>query len=310
MAQKEKGYPLVEIDNRTLPEGFDEPVYIWDVDKTYLVTHFSSLRGVSRIPIEFAVDKRAIPGMPEILRGLRRGPGPGVACSPLYFVTGSPPLLRKVLEQKMLVDGVEFDGITFKDWIRTIRERRPGRLREQVGYKVCALLSGRLRRPMATEYLFGDDVEKDATAFTLYAMLVHGELSSGEAVAKLIEAGVKRDDRKSVIALLNRLPGRRGSIKRIFIHLSANTPPSRFELFGKIVKPVQNAFQLGLSLYEHGLIDEETLCRCCEEVFAGSAAGREAMEACLADAEARDLVSASHASRLKDSLPVEKTVSG
>lgn len=303
MTQKDKGYPLVEVDNRILPEGFADPVFVWDVDKTYLVTHFSSLRGLSRIPIEFAVDKKAIPGMPEILRGLRRGTGAEFACAPLYFVTASPPLLRKVLEQKMLMDGVEFDGITFKDWFRTLRERRPGRLRDQVGYKVCALLSGRLRRPMATEYLFGDDVEKDATAFSLYAMLVHGELSSGEAVAKLVEAGVKKEDRKNVFALLDRLHGRRGSVKRIFIHLASNTPPVRFDPFGEIVIPVKNAFQLGLSLFEHGLIKGESLRQCCESVFPGVGSGRMDMEAQLADAEARGLITDVNLSKLRVYLP-------
>ena len=115
-----RGYPLCEIDNRSLPPDYAGPVFIWDVDKTYLSTHFSSLQGLVRIPVEFPIDKRAIPGMPELVRGLRKGRGAGVACAPLYFITASPPQLRSALENKMLLDGVEFDGITFKDWLRTL----------------------------------------------------------------------------------------------------------------------------------------------------------------------------------------------
>ena len=178
-----QAYPLRIHDQRTLPDGYDGPVFVWDIDKTYLATRFSSLQGLSRIPLEFAVDKQAIPAMPEVLRGIRRGPGPGYGCVPLYFVTASPPQLRGVLEHKMILDGVEFDGITFKDWWRIMKQGRPGRFLDQVGFKVCALLEGRRRRPLATEYLFGDDAESDADAFALYASLVHRKTPSSEAGA-------------------------------------------------------------------------------------------------------------------------------
>jgi len=303
MRKESRGYPLRMIDNRTLPEGYDGPVFVWDVDKTYLVTHFSSLRGLSRIPIEFAVDKKAIAGMPEILRGLRRGPGDEVACAPLYFVTGSPPLLRKVLETKMLMDGVEFDGITFKDWMRTLRERRLTRLKEQVGYKVCALLTGRLNRPRAVEYLFGDDVEMDATAFHLYALLVHGEISAGDAVESLSKAGVGREDRKNVMALVDRLPTERGEVKKIFIHLSRKTPPERFNNFGDLVIPVKNSFQLGLSLYELGLIDIETVRHCLEAFSSEPGAGPDKVKAHVEDARARGLITRERASDIEGVLP-------
>ncbi|HQF25177.1 MAG TPA: hypothetical protein PL065_17065, partial [Polyangiaceae bacterium] len=157
-------YPLSVVDDRIFSLDYDGPVFIWDIDKTYLATRFSQPKYMARIPIEFAVDKQAIAGMPEVLRGIRRGTTAAFACAPLYFVSASPPQLRAVITRKMLLDGVEYDGITFKDWAKTIMQRRPGRLKEQVGFKICALLEGRRRRPMASEYLFGDDVEKDAVA--------------------------------------------------------------------------------------------------------------------------------------------------
>ena len=288
-------YPLRVDDERSLPEGFDGPAFIWDIDKTYLSTHFSSMQGMSRIPIEFAVDKQAIPGMPEILRGLRRGPGPGFACAPLYFVTASPPQLRKVLEHKMLLDGVEYDGITYKDWFQTLRKLRPGRLKEQVGFKLCALLEGRQRRPRAKEYLFGDDAEKDAEAFHIYTRLIHGELSAGEAEKNMAAEGVQKDDRRCVLALLERLPRERGSVERIFIHLEKKTPPEHFERFGKIMAPVRGAFQLSLALYELGLIDEETVHYAREAAFSISDPSLPDLEEQIADAVERGLIEAQKA---------------
>jgi len=286
-----QGYPLRVFDYRSLPKGYDGTVLVWDIDKTYLATHFSSLGGLSRIPLEFAVDKEAIPGMPAVLRGLRRGAGPAYACVPLYFVTGSPPFLRKVIEHRMLLDGVEYDGIVFKDWVATVRQRRPRRLREQVGYKVCALLTGRLARPRAEEYLFGDDVEQDALAFDLYARILEGSLPAGEAVARLAEAGVSREDRRHVFDLLDRLPPRRGSVKRISIHLAGNSRPDTFRGLGARVVPVRNAFQLALALCGLSLMDPWSV-RQAREAVCGSGEGVEARaREQIDDAVERGLVS-------------------
>lgn len=284
-------YPLSVVDERELPEGYDGPAFVWDIDKTYLSTHFSSMKGLARIPLEFAVDKMAIPGMPEILRGLRRGPGPGFAAAPLYFVSASPPQMRKVLEHKMLMDGVEYDGITSKDWFLTVKQRRPGRLKEQVGFKLCALLEGRRRRPLAREYLFGDDVEQDATAFHLYSRLLAGELSAGDADGAMAAEGVKPDDRRCVFALLDRLPEKRGAVPRAFIHLEHGTPPSEFDHFGGLVAPVKGAGQLAPALYELGLLDSDAVGQALDEVVSRSGLSESDREELLRDAVSRGLVS-------------------
>jgi hypothetical protein len=241
-------YPLSACNERELPEGYDGPAYVWDIDKTYLSTNFSSLGGLLRIPLEFAVDKIANPGMPEVIRGLRRGPGEEYAGVPLYFVSASPPQLRRVLEHKMLIDGVEFDGITSKDWLKTLLEFKPGRLKEQVGFKVCALLAGRLDRPSSREYLFGDDVEQDAAAFHLYARMVNREISPGDAATALRKHKVEKEDRKSAFSLLETLPRKLGRVERIFITLEKNTPPEKFEKYSGMVVPVRGAGQLFLPL--------------------------------------------------------------
>jgi hypothetical protein len=254
-------YPLSIEDQRSYPEGFDGKVFVWDIDKTYLETHFSSLKGMARIPVEFAIDKKAIAGMPEILRGLRRGPGEDYACAPLYFVSASPPQMRRVIERKMLMDGVEYDGIILKDWFKTLRQLRPGRLKEQAGFKICALLAGRLTRPQSVESLFGDDVESDAEAFYIYSHLLSGDRSTGEINQMMVEAGVKRDDQRCIRKLLDHLGPERGRVARVFIHLEHDTPVEQFKRLAPQVAPVKGAVQLSLALYGMNLVDVETVQR-------------------------------------------------
>jgi hypothetical protein len=151
-------------------------VFVWDIDKTYLDTRFSSLRGLLAIPFEFAVDKRAIAGAVPILRALRTGPNiASPRFSPLYFVSGSPPTLRGVVERKMLLDGVQQDGITFKDQMGLLKAGRPRAIKEQVGYKLAALLMLRRELPAAVRFtLFGDDVESDMDVFLLFGAVLAG----------------------------------------------------------------------------------------------------------------------------------------
>jgi len=284
-------YPMSIEDDRRLGTDYDGPVFIWDIDDTYLLTDFSSIKGLARIPLEFAVDKIAIPGMPEILRGIRQGAGQSFAAAPLYFVSSSPPQLRKVLEHKMLLDGVEYDGITSKDWMRTFRQLRPGRLRQQVGFKVCALLEGRSRRPLAREYLFGDDLEQDAAGFSIYARMLTGELAGGEADAAMADEGTKKDDRRCALSLLEALPETRGAVERVFIHLQNETPPEQFERYGGHVVPVRGAGQLGLALYELGLIGAEAVDAAFSEVLEAERLPSSHRDDMTADANVRGLVS-------------------
>jgi hypothetical protein len=261
-------YPLVRDDQRQYPAGWGGRVYVWDLDKTYLDTAFSSLPALLRIPLELGVDKRAIPGMAPLLRGLRRGPGPDYACAPLYFVSASPPQLRAVIERKMLMDGVEFDGLTFKDWLGVLRGLRPGRLREQVGYKVAALLTGRFARPASREVLFGDDTESDASAYHLYASLLEHVDDANWCEAAVRRAGVAEDDGRVISALLARLERPVGSVERAFIHLERETPPEQFAGLAPLVVPVDGAAQLGPVLLHLGLIDAAAARAALEEVAA------------------------------------------
>src|SRR5688572_7492402 len=121
-----------QTNDRRLPPDYAGDVLLWDIDKTYLDTRFSSMRGLLSIPFEFAIDKRSLPGAAVLLRALRRGAGAESALVPLYFISGSPPQLRRVVERKMVLDGVDYDGITFKDQLGLLLARRPGLIKAQL----------------------------------------------------------------------------------------------------------------------------------------------------------------------------------
>jgi len=300
-AVRRRGYPLAEFRQRVLPAGYDGPVFVSDIDKTYLATRFSSMKGLARIPIELAVDKQAVAGMTEILRGVRRGPGPGFAAAPLYFISSSPPQLRRVIERKMLLDGVQPDGFVFKDWLRTLGEGKPKRLKEHVAFKLTALLRGRLSRPDATEYLFGDDVERDPETYSLYGRLLAGELEEDALEAELREYSVAPADRQEVQTLLASLPARHGRVAGAFILLVRGRGQEALARGGPAVTVVRDAYQLGLALLDRGLVDE----RCVAAVRAclrdqGRRSEQELGHR-LAEAVERGLVSGSTADRLRRS---------
>ena len=222
-------YPFLERTNyRTLPPGYGGDVCVWDIDKTYLDTRFSSLRGLAAIPFEAAIDKRALPGTVPLLRALRRGPGDKSALVPLYFVSGSPKQLRSVIERKMTLDGVDFDGITFKDQWGLVRARRPRAIKEQVGYKLIALLLYRLETPASARWLlFGDDVEMDGAVFALFGDVCAG-LAGAALESELRRLRVARSEREEALRLADLIEDTGNPVEQIFIHLERGSDPTLY----------------------------------------------------------------------------------
>lgn len=216
-------------NDRRLPPDYAGDVLVWDIDKTYLDTHFSSWRGLMRIPLELAIDKRAMPGSVPLLRALRHGGAKQPAIVPLYFISGSPIQLRKTIERKMLLDGVDYDGITFKDQWGLVRAGRAKDVKAQVGYKLKSLLLLRHDVPgPARFYLFGDDVEADAEVFVLFGRVCSGELRDEVLTRHLAERRVHPVDIAEIRALCDELPISEDPVERVFILLSPDGDPERF----------------------------------------------------------------------------------
>ena len=250
-------YPLQRTQERTYPRDYTGQVYIWDIDETYLSTDIDTVRGMLSVPLDLPVDKRNVAGTDLLLRALRRGPsGPTVVRSnPIYFVSASPPQLRRVIEKKMLIDGVEFDGITFKDQLALLRNGRVGTLKHHVAYKLSALLLNRAELPWGVrESTFGDDTETDALIYALYADILAGRLR-GPALANTLRLnGCEAEDCAYVARLAGHLRCA-DLVDAIYIRLKKRTPPSRFHVFGPMVIPCYDILQMSLHLLERGHVD-------------------------------------------------------
>lgn len=240
---------LERTNERVLDPDFDGHVMVWDIDKTYLETRFSSARGLLRIPFELAVDKATVPGAVPILRALRRGRPPRRVLPPIYFVSGSPKQIRKVMERKMTLDGVGYDGITFKDQFGLLRSGQGRYIRRQVGYKLRALLLYRKETPNSARYLlFGDDTESDGEVFTLFGEVCAG--LRGDALDARLPKDTKDWERDELRALTRDLPVTENPVDGVFIHLARGTP----EQLGEGVIATRSYLQTALVLAERGVI--------------------------------------------------------
>lgn len=223
-------------------------VYRWDLDKTYLKTEFDTFKQLVRSAFEGAEAKQAVPGASALLRELRAG-GKARIC----FISGSPRQMRRVLTKKLRLDGVEFDEFILKPNLRNMLTGRWAAMREQVGYKLPALLAGRAGLPPEVrETCFGDDAEADCFIYSLYADVIGGRIARPLLEEILERAGCYEDDAQRAVSLAEALPVSAQAIQRIFIHLDRRSPTSRFDRYGVRVVPVFNYFQAAMVLFEDG----------------------------------------------------------
>lgn len=229
-------------------------VFRWDLDKTYIETEISSVRAMIRQAFEPASHKRNVPGSAALLRSLtRHDPASRVA-----IVSGSPRQMRRVLEEKLALDGVRFDRLVLKDNLGNLRKGRLRALYEQMGYKLPVLFQERtLVAPTATETCFGDDAEIDALIYTTYAEAVAGRLTERDVQEVLEAAGAYPDAVELALAALSNVPSAPDPVEHIFIRLIEGTPVGRFAPLGRRVVPVHSWLQAALVLWHAGRLDAE-----------------------------------------------------
>jgi hypothetical protein len=259
-------FPIHRTNYRTLDPDFVGPVFVADIDRTYLMTRFSSLKGMARIPFERAEQKQDIEGMARLFREIRNGPAEATRDTPLYFVSASPRQLREVIERKMTLDGIGFDGTTFKDWGRVVQRLRFARLKEQIGFKLTALLSGRAELPIgAQEFLIGDDLEHDPLTYCLYADMLAGRLPAADVERILALNGVLLGDAKAITASLRALrPGK--GVRAALIRLERHAEPEAFLEYGAGLVPCVGAFQMAVVLWRLGCIARAGIGRVASEM--------------------------------------------
>ncbi len=282
-----------------LSERRDQIVYRWDLDKTYLRTDFDTLRGLVRTAFEPASRKRAYPGASTLLREIR-----ATEPAAIFILSGSPEQMRSVLEAKLRLDGIRWDGLTLKPSLHNLVRGRFRFLRDQVSYKLTALLRSRTNiDPTTDEILFGDDAEGDAFVYSLYADIAAGRVSR-ELLMQVAEAAhVYPEDIPQIVRMAERVP-RRDAVRRIFIHLERVSSTVGFSDFGHRVCTFYNYFQPALVLLDDGALDPEAVLRVGADLVVAHTFNPEVLAASFDDLRRRGYLSKRVVDRVSGSLDI------
>lgn len=235
----------------------------WDLDKTYLRTEFDTVRDLVRTALERADEKRTNPGAATLLREL------ALAGVSIHILSGSPEQMRKRLEEKLKLDGIKWDAFTLKPNLQNMLRLRFRALRDQLGYKLPALLATRTeagdKLAGVRETLFGDDAEADAFVYSLYADIMAGRAGE-ELVQQICERGRVYEDVIESAVRCVRLVKPEPVVERIFIHLEQQTAPRDFDIFGTRVVPFYNYLQPAFGVHEDGRLSSTSLLRVAAEM--------------------------------------------
>jgi hypothetical protein len=248
-------------------------VFRWDLDKTYLRTDFDTFRQLVKTALEKATDKVNVPGTAALMRELKN------EHTRIFIVSGSPRQMRRVIEDKLRLDGVHWDELVLKDNVGNLLRGRFRAMRNQVGYKLPVLLESRIRLGLdVPETLFGDDAEADAFVYSLYADILSGRVSR-ELMGEVLDAArLYKDESALLFKLFDEVTGLREKagglvklepVRRIFIHLDRLTPPTRFSAYGPRLVPIYNYFQSALVLMADGAIGSVGVLKVALEMVQG-----------------------------------------
>jgi hypothetical protein len=241
----------------------------WDLDKTYLRTEFDTLRDLVRTALERPDEKRTNPGASTLLREMVR------AGTSVHILSGSPEQMRRRLEDKLRLDGITWDTFTLKPNLSNVLRLRFRAVKDQLGYKLPALLRSRasLGEPTARsesqelprESLFGDDAEADAFVYSLYGDVVAGRVDERTLLEICHKGRVYEDVAEELVAFAMRVD-KGDAVERIFIHLERQTPPGDFRLYGARLVPFYNYLQSAFVLFENERIPPESVLRVAVEL--------------------------------------------
>ncbi len=233
----------------------------WDLDKTYLRTEFDTLRDLVRTALERPDEKRTNPGAATLLREMVRA---GVS---VHILSGSPEQMRRRLEDKLRLDGISWDSFTLKPNLQNVLRLRFRALKDQLGYKLPALLQARATitddhsdSGVRHETLFGDDAEADAFVYSLYADVIAGKVSD-ETLFEVCERGRVYPDVLATTLRYARMIDHADVVERILIHLERQSPPSAFQVYGARAVPFYNYQQAALVVHEDGRLTPEGVMR-------------------------------------------------
>ena len=231
-------------------------VFVWDIDKTYLDTHFESLKGLLRTAMEKAFQKKNIPGTGSLVRALISSRGESEIPFPLYFISASPPQMERKIRGKLEIDGVIPYGAYFKDNLRNLKPKRLWRLNKQLGFKLQALMELRKRLKDDVKQIFwGDDSENDADVYNLYSDICARRIDESELLNVLEYFSVEDRQRDYILSLRDEIPNH-DPVKRIYINLANDTDPDFYTKFGRRTLATYDTFQAALDLFRYEFIGD------------------------------------------------------
>lgn len=257
------------IDYRARSHGAEQSSeqIICDIDKTYLETEFDSWLQIARTALEDPEDKVTVIGAAEILMGMRWGGHQPVAqgnCEPrpLHFVSSSPLQMRGKLEEKMLLDGLDWTSDTFKNQAYNLLTGRPDLLRQHVAYKSAAILRIMSQGGESARFhLIGDSAESDA--FTYFGVfLFAARLLSRAGYQKFLEiAGVDANLAKGLLKGYESEESLRtlGKVDSIAIRELTKHPITDHPALTQCLDRFQSFLELGFIFLERGLIEPRYL---------------------------------------------------
>ena len=238
----------------------------WDLDKTYLRTEFDSLRDIVKTAFERPDQKITNPGASTLLREMVR------AGTRVHILSGSPEQMRRRLEDKLRLDGIAWDSFTLKPNLQNMLRLRFRAVRDQLGYKLPALLASRARLTHSgdvdaatTESLFGDDAEADAFVYALYADFLAGRVTDDMLLAVLERGRVYEDVVETAMDTARSLE-HGGIVERILIYLEQQSSPDDFRAYGSRVVPFYNYLQAAFVLHEDGRLGPDGVLRVAVEL--------------------------------------------
>jgi hypothetical protein len=190
----------------------------------------------------------------------------------VHILSGSPEQMRRRLEDKLRLDGITWESFTLKPNLQNVLRLRFRALRDQLGYKLPALLASRAKlgetgEPGAevTESLFGDDAEADAYVYSLYADFLAGRVGE-DVLLQVLERGRVYEDVVALAMETARTIERADVVERILIHLEQQTPPDDFRRYGSRVVPFYNYLQAAFVLHEDERLGADGVLRVAVEL--------------------------------------------
>ena len=232
---------------------------VCDIDKTYLETDFDSVMKLVKIPFEDAEDKITVDGANEVLSACRWGfveehiDNKKVS---IQFVSSSPPQLRSVLTDKLLMDNLDWDSDTFKNQAYNLRKGRVDQLNQHVVYKSAAI-AHLLEQLSASSsvVLIGDNAEMDAYIYLGLLLLCQKKLTIKGYTSYLELAGVApaiADDFTHSLKDISKV-----KITGIFIRKAPGYHTLECSPFTEMITKFENYFQCALQLSHLGFLNSQ-----------------------------------------------------